>query len=366
MYRRGAFREDLLAERAAQVVGIDARLAEIEELLTGRGNVVRCECGAPILRGSHFCPNCGRSLARGRRRGRRRLRGDRDRARTQALMASEAAERRTAIAAADTTCPRCGAARAASDRYCLDCGLQAAGRRGDGARLAARLAAAARLVSGRLGLAVAPDAARRCRRCRRCDRDHDEQTREQADRARPPRLGSRSASPPAVSTTHTVVNTATLPAAPEPGAGVRPNGRTAWPPASTAGRSCSSPTRRPAVARPRSQPLPGPPRRTSRQVGIIDSGGFASLQPGYFVVFSGIYGSKPTPTQPSRRPGRPDSAAPTAVRSRAERRGVKRAAVGMRQRSPLVAVCRTENICNSVRPRVRVVPGLACTQIFPV
>lgn len=62
MYRRGAFREDLLAERAAQVVGIDARLAEIEELLTGRGNVVRCECGAPILRGSHFCPNCGRSL----------------------------------------------------------------------------------------------------------------------------------------------------------------------------------------------------------------------------------------------------------------------------------------------------------------
>ena len=29
-----------------------------------------------------------------------------------------------------------------------------------------------------------------------------------------------------------------------------------------------------------------------RQVGIIDSGGFASLQPGYFVVFSGIYASK--------------------------------------------------------------------------
>ena len=29
-----------------------------------------------------------------------------------------------------------------------------------------------------------------------------------------------------------------------------------------------------------------------RQVGIIDSGGFASLQPGYFVVWSGIYASK--------------------------------------------------------------------------
>ena len=45
-----------------QIVGIDARLAEIEELLSSHGNVIRCECGAPILRGSHFCPNCGRSL----------------------------------------------------------------------------------------------------------------------------------------------------------------------------------------------------------------------------------------------------------------------------------------------------------------
>ena len=63
MYRRGGFRDDLLAERASIVVGNDARLAEIEDLLHSRRNVVRCECGAPILRGSHFCPNCGRSLA---------------------------------------------------------------------------------------------------------------------------------------------------------------------------------------------------------------------------------------------------------------------------------------------------------------
>jgi hypothetical protein len=62
MYRRGGFRDDLLAERASIVVGIDARLAEIEELLHARRKVARCECGAPILRGSHFCPNCGRPL----------------------------------------------------------------------------------------------------------------------------------------------------------------------------------------------------------------------------------------------------------------------------------------------------------------
>ncbi|HEY8723303.1 MAG TPA: zinc ribbon domain-containing protein [Gaiellaceae bacterium] len=62
MYRRGGFRDDLLAERAAAIVGIDGRLAEIEALLhTGR-HVPRCECGAPMLRGSRFCPNCGRPL----------------------------------------------------------------------------------------------------------------------------------------------------------------------------------------------------------------------------------------------------------------------------------------------------------------
>jgi zinc ribbon protein len=62
MYRRGSFRDDLLAERAASIVGIDGRLAEIEALLhTGR-KIPRCECGAPVLRGSRFCPNCGRPL----------------------------------------------------------------------------------------------------------------------------------------------------------------------------------------------------------------------------------------------------------------------------------------------------------------
>lgn len=62
MYRRGSFRNDLLSERAAVVVGIDARLAEIEELLHVRRDVPRCTCGAPILRGSRFCPSCGRDL----------------------------------------------------------------------------------------------------------------------------------------------------------------------------------------------------------------------------------------------------------------------------------------------------------------
>ena len=62
MYRRGAFREDLLEDAFADAVGIDERLAEIDYLLHGERHAPRCECGAPILRGSHFCPNCGRAL----------------------------------------------------------------------------------------------------------------------------------------------------------------------------------------------------------------------------------------------------------------------------------------------------------------
>jgi len=63
MYRRSSWREDLLHERCAEVMGIDARLAEIDELLHGAEGTERCRtCGAAVLRGSHFCPNCGRLL----------------------------------------------------------------------------------------------------------------------------------------------------------------------------------------------------------------------------------------------------------------------------------------------------------------
>ena len=63
MYRRGSFREDLMGERCAEVLVLDERLAELDRMLDvarGRGTGVRCECGAPILWGSHFCANCGR------------------------------------------------------------------------------------------------------------------------------------------------------------------------------------------------------------------------------------------------------------------------------------------------------------------
>jgi hypothetical protein len=60
MYRRGKFRRDVLSESCAAILGIDTRLAEINDLLQHRGGVPRCDCGSPLFRGTHFCPNCGR------------------------------------------------------------------------------------------------------------------------------------------------------------------------------------------------------------------------------------------------------------------------------------------------------------------
>ncbi len=63
MYRRDRFREDLLHERCAELVSLEARLEELDSLLAAASQrlpAARCPCGAPILWGSHFCPNCGR------------------------------------------------------------------------------------------------------------------------------------------------------------------------------------------------------------------------------------------------------------------------------------------------------------------
>src|SRR5438105_8857868 len=63
MFRRDRFREDLLRERCEELLSIDARLNEVEALLAlarQRVPAERCECGAPLVLGSHFCAHCGR------------------------------------------------------------------------------------------------------------------------------------------------------------------------------------------------------------------------------------------------------------------------------------------------------------------
>ena len=275
-----------------------------------------------------------RALAARPAASRPRLRGDGDRARPQALMASEADERRTAIAAADTTCPRCGAG-ARRDRPLLP-GLRApaAGRRGHGRR---RCAAAG--CGGSAGTRATGSGCR-CRRCssprgrRRRDRRSRTTTREaNAGRAYrragavsvgEPRSPSR---PPQVDRRHgDAPRSHPSPAAAPRARTVASHGRrrqngwtivlVSYPKASGRATALATATRA--------------AKANLRQVGIIDSGGFASLQPGYFVVFSGIYG-----VEARRRRGVCDSPPGgvrrrlLAARSRAERRCVSRAVAGM-------------------------------------
>jgi predicted amidophosphoribosyltransferase len=68
MYKRDQFREDLLVDQAGELVALEQRMQEVDSLLAAqavgrrRPPAARCECGAPVLWGSHFCANCGRPV----------------------------------------------------------------------------------------------------------------------------------------------------------------------------------------------------------------------------------------------------------------------------------------------------------------
>ena len=87
----------LLVEQCLEVVTIEERLRDIDSLLEAavtarrQGLGIRCECGAPILWGSHFCANCGRPVGE------------------EPIV----------------SCPNCGNALAADARFCPSCGATA-------------------------------------------------------------------------------------------------------------------------------------------------------------------------------------------------------------------------------------------------
>jgi hypothetical protein len=97
MYRRDRFREDLLSDRCTELLGLDAKLHELDEMLAAARRRVpagRCECGAPLPWGSHFCPHCGRPAGE------------------QAMLA----------------CEECGHPLPADARFCASCGAAADGQ----------------------------------------------------------------------------------------------------------------------------------------------------------------------------------------------------------------------------------------------
>jgi hypothetical protein len=108
MFRRDRFREDLLFERAAELMNIEERLLELDALLAATASrrqapAAKCECGAPILWGSHFCGNCGRPVSD----------------------------------AAVAACPVCGHALPADAHFCSACGTPAETMRSEAAAIGA-------------------------------------------------------------------------------------------------------------------------------------------------------------------------------------------------------------------------------------
>ena len=208
-------------------------------------------------------------------------------------------ERARAVAATDGTCPRCGSARGPDDRFCLDCGFAlpvvtgrlASFRRGWvrrlgwypgdwawGALLALLVAALGATAAVAVSERRAPPAAAVVFRA-------------------PATVSVASPTPVTTPATTSSSPTTSLPTPPEPGR----NGHLPWP----AGKngwtvvltSYPKTTGRTAALTTAVRAAKG-----LANVGILDSSGFSSLQPGYLVVFSGVY-----PTQSDA-----DAAVPTA------------------------------------------------------
>jgi hypothetical protein len=211
-------------------------------------------------------------------------------------------DRESAIAAADRTCPRCGAAREPDQRYCLECGLALPEVEG-------RLPSFRRRWIRRVGwypgdwvwvslltllIAAAGAAAAIV-------------LTEQNDAG-----GSVFVAPttivsvteptvvPSTAPKRTTVDTSTLPTAPEPttpaakskGPKGPKNGRVPWPRNENGWTIVLVSYPKTNARAAALQTADKAARAGLRQVGVLDSSRYASLQPGYYVVFAGIYPGK--------------------------------------------------------------------------
>lgn len=201
-------------------------------------------------------------------------------------------QREAAVAAADGTCPRCGSPRGPEQRYCLECGLPLPEVRG-------RVPALRRRWIRRFGwypgdwvwislltLVVAVGGAA---------------VSIAVTHSRSHSAATITAAPlvPAAPPVTTAPATTTAPAAtttparkPAPRKPAPQDGRLAWPAhvnawtivlfsyPKTVGEAQAQTTALQAA------------KKGLQKVGVLDSSRYASLQPGYYVVFTGIYGSK--------------------------------------------------------------------------
>jgi hypothetical protein len=207
------------------------------------------------------------------------------------------------VSAAHGTCPRCNAARGPDDRFCLDCGYAlpevsggtAALRRGWIRRIGwypgdwvwpSLFALLVAIGGAAVAIAVT---------------ERREPTAIAVFRV-PATVSVRSPTPVTTPATTTRARaTGTLPTPPEPGTAAERNGRLVWP-KNEDGWTVVLTSYPKQSGRDAALATAAKAAKGLQRVGILDSGGFASLQPGYLVVFSGIY--------PSRADA--DAAVPTA------------------------------------------------------
>ncbi len=204
--------------------------------------------------------------------------------------------RETAVAATEGTCPRCGAAREPDQRFCLDCGLELPAVSG-------RLAGLRRFWLRHVGwypgdwvwaslltlvIAIAGATTSIVVTKKNADAGRSFTVQPIVSVSSPTTVASppTTTAPPsttAPTTTATVPHTTTR--APV-------NGRLVWP-ANENGWTIvlvSYPKTTGRVAAV--QTAASAAKKGLPQVGVLDSSLYASLQPGYYVVFTGIYGSK--------------------------------------------------------------------------
>jgi hypothetical protein len=211
------------------------------------------------------------------------------------VTASASQQRRLAIATTDGACPRCGAARAADQHYCLECGDALP-------VVSGRLAAARRRWVARIGwypgdwmwlalatlvVAAAGAAAAIVVSDHRKEAHRGFETVSAAVPLREPAIQVPTSSKPGAK-----LDTAHLPTAPEPGAPAPGNGRTQWP-ANESGWTIVLVSYPKTFGHPQAlDTATKAAKKGLNEVGVVDSSLYASLQPGYYVVFAGIYASR--------------------------------------------------------------------------
>jgi hypothetical protein len=209
---------------------------------------------------------------------------------------SASRERSFAVAATDGTCPRCSAARAIDQQYCLECGDALPVVSGRLAEMRRRWIARigwypgdwvwlslGTLVVAATGAAVAIAVSEH-----RHSSHLGFESVAGAVSLREPATqvpGGATASTGKTDTSH-------LPTAPEPGGPAPGNGRTVWP-ANETGWTIVLVSYPKTFGHPQAlATATQAAKKGLNQVGVVDSSLYASLQPGYYIVFAGIYGSR--------------------------------------------------------------------------